>query len=185
MTGKAGVTDDLPGALHRALRTATRSDHVEVDRFVGRLNFHSRKEYGCFLNLHYCALHNLSGDWRAEDSEDFSGMLKCLQSDLQALGTMRAKIQPVTRHPLVFANRLGVGYVVRSTRLGANLQRGRVAHHFPASFLEWVPTLSWTHFLQQLELETDASRAGARDEVLRGARVAWELFVGLLRQTTH
>ena len=109
MTGRAIVKDALPGALHRALRAATRSDHVEVDRFVGRLNFNSRKEYGCFLTLHYCALQNLSGDWRAEDSEDFSKMLKCLQCDLQALGPTRIKLHPRTRHPLVFGNRLGVG----------------------------------------------------------------------------
>jgi heme oxygenase len=182
MADESQGKDELPGALYRALRAATRSDHVELERFIARLNLKARKEYAFFLNLHCCALQNLRGDWRDQDQGDFASLLRCLLDDMQVLGLPRLKLQPAPRAPLVFGNRLGVAYVIRSCRLTAKLQRSRVAREFPTSYLDFMPVLPWASFLQELELGTEHPRGIENDEVLRGARIAFELLVGILRQ---
>lgn len=182
MAAKRRARDETPGALFRALRAATRSDHVELERFLARLNLGLRKEYAFFLNLHLCALQNLRGDWREEDMPDFAAMLKCLNEDLQTLGTPRLKLLTNPRAPLMFSNRLGVAYVIRQCRLASKLELGRVARAFPTSYLSFVPSLSWTTYLEQLEQGAVAPKASGDDEVVRGARIAFELLVGILRQ---
>ena len=182
MAAKRRARDETPGALFRALRAATRSDHVELERFLARLNLGLRKEYAFFLNLHLCALQNLRGDWREEDMPDFTAMLKCLNEDLQTLGTPRLKLLTTPRAPLMFSNRLGVAYVIRQCRLVSKQELGRVARAFPTSYLSFVPSLSWTTYLEQLEQGAVAPKASGDDEVVRGARIAFELLVGILRQ---
>jgi heme oxygenase len=180
MRGAAPATAALPGVLHRALRAATRSDHVAVDGLILRLNLSVREDYGVFLRVHHDALQRLEGDWRQDDASDFLALLRCAQDDLKALKMSATTLHSMSRTPLPKAQRLGVAYVIRGSRLGAGVLRNRVPSRLPSSYLDFSPTLPWPRFLQQLDPPTaDVDRASTY-EVIRGARFAFELFAGLL-----
>jgi heme oxygenase (biliverdin-IX-beta and delta-forming) len=172
-----------PGVLHRALRAATRSDHVLLDRLILRFDLTRREHYGLFLHLHYSALRNLEGDWSGEDRVDFAAMLRCVQSDLHALRIGTPPRSPSGRAPLHPNNRLGVAYVLRGSRLGAPFLRRRVPRQYPTAYLDFVPELSWTQFLVQLESSSDPSRARHDHEVVRGARITFEIFISVFNRS--
>jgi hypothetical protein len=94
------VNSDPPGALHRALRAATRSDHALLDRSVLRFDLTRRDHYGQFLQLHWPALRDLEADWSAEDDTDFIAMLRCVRSDLHRLRISTSECSPAARAPL-------------------------------------------------------------------------------------
>src|ERR1700677_2122563 len=140
-----------PGALHRALRAATRSDHVTLDRLILRFDLTRREHYGLFLHLYYSALRELEADWRTEDRVDFAAMLRCVQSDLHDLKIPTPPLHAMARAQLQPGNRLGVAYVLRGSRLGASFLRRRVPSQYPTAYLDFLPGLSWSQFLVQLE----------------------------------
>jgi heme oxygenase len=182
MRGAAPAKTALPGRLHRALRAATRSDHVAVDGLVLRLDLRSREDYGRFLRAQQAAVQSLEADWREEDRKDFSALLRCAREDLKSLKTSVIALHSSSRAPLLASQRLGVAYVIRSSRLGASLLRHRVPALLPSSYLDFEPTLSWPQFLLHLDpLAEDADRASSY-EVIRGARLGFELFASLLTQ---
>jgi hypothetical protein len=181
MRGAAPVETTPSGVLHRAIRAATRSDHVAVDGLILRLDLSSREDYCIFLRAHHATLQNLQVDWREEDRNDFSAMLRCAQEDLKALKASATAFHSASRAPLQASQRLGVGYVIRSSRLEASVLRHRVPALLPSSYLDFAPALPWSQFLQQLDPPKDAGRASSY-EVIRGARLTFELLASLLIQ---
>lgn len=173
---------DPLGTLHRALRAATRSDHMEVDRMIGQLDLTRREDYGRLLSIHHAALQDLKSEWRPEDREDFRAMSRRLQNDLRVLGFPTANSQSLSRAPLVPGSQLGIAYVIRGSRLGAAVLRPRVPLDFAASYLDFVPALSWIEFLGQLQDASRIEEAQTRIAAIRGAKITFELFSRLLTQ---
>jgi heme oxygenase len=182
MRDAAPAKSALPGVMHRALRAATRSDHVAVDGLVLRLDLSSREDYGLFLRVHHAAVQCLEADWREEDRKDFSALLRCAQEDLKALKTSVITLHPSSRPPLLASQRLGVAYVIRGSRLGAGVLRHRVPALLPSSYLDYEPRLSWPQFLQQLDPPAQDTDRASSYEVIRGARLTFEVFASLLAQ---
>jgi heme oxygenase (biliverdin-IX-beta and delta-forming) len=176
------VNTDSPGVVHRALRAATRSDHVLLDRLILRYDLTRREHYGLFLHLHYSALKNLEGDWSTEDQADFAAMLRCVQSDLYTLQIATPPRSPSGRAALHAANGLGVAYVLRGSRLGAPFLRRRVPRQYPTAYLDFMPELSWAQFLIRLESSSDPSKARHDHEILRGARITFEIFISVFNR---
>jgi heme oxygenase (biliverdin-IX-beta and delta-forming) len=175
------VNTDPPGALHRTLRAATRSDHALLDRSILRFDLTRRDHYGLFLQLHCSALRDLEADWSAEDDTDLTSMLRCVQGDLRALRIATPASSPGIRAPLHPHGRLGVAYVLRGSRLGAQFLRRRVPRQYPAAYLDFMPALPWAEFLMQLE-SSDAPGARHDHEIVRGARIAFETFIGVFNR---
>ena len=168
------------GAVHRVLRAETRGDHVMIDQMISRLDLARREDYGLFLNLHHCALQELKAEWRDEDVEDFRVMMRRLQNDLRVLG-MAAIAQGQAAHKaLTPGNRLGIAYVIRGSRLGTKVLRQRVPSRFATSYFDFVPTLSWAQFIQQLERAATQDNRPALDEIIHGARITFQVFSRLL-----
>jgi heme oxygenase len=170
------------GALHRSLRTATRSDHMGVDRLIGQLDLSRREGYGRLLSIHHAVLQDLKSEWRPEDRDDFRAMSRRLQNDLRVLGFPTANPPSMSRTPLDRGNQLGIAYVIRGSRLGASVLRPRIPSQFSASYLDFVPTLSWVQFLAQLQSVSKAAEGKATDEAIRGAKITFDLFSLLLTQ---
>jgi heme oxygenase len=176
------VNTESPGVLHRALRAATRSDQVLLDHLILRFDLTRREHYGLFLHLHYSALRNLEADWLAEDRADFAAMLRCVQSDLHNLGIATPPLSPSGRAPLHPNNRLGVAYVLRGSRLGAPFLRRRVPRQYPTAYLDFMPELPWAQFLVQLESSSDPPRPRHDHEIVRGARITFEIFISVFNR---
>ena len=171
-----------PGELHHSLRAATRADHVLIDAMVSRLDFARREDYGLFLRVQHAALQALKAAWRREDVDDFRGMTRCLQDDLQGLGEDLALPAPAAHAGFNVRNRLGIAYVIRGSRLGAGVLRRRVSSGYAASYLDFSPALSWTQFLKQLDRSSDEPGDMTTGEVILGAKVSFQVFSRLLTQ---
>ena len=171
-------------ALHRSLRAATRSDHMEVDGLIGRLDLTRREGYGCLLSIHHAVLQNLKSEWRPEDRDDFRAMSRRSQNDLRLLGLPTATPTPpsMTRDPLSQGSQLGIAYVIRGSRLGANVLRPRIPSQFSASYFDFVPTLSWIQFLAQMQSFSNESGAETSDATIQGAKITFDLFSRLLTE---
>jgi heme oxygenase len=160
--------------MHRTLRAATRDDHALIDRMLLRFDLNRAEDYGIFLNIHFAALVTFQADWRLQDDEDFARMLRCLQADLETLGYTTTASQVPSRGPTSPSAGLGIGYVVRGSRLGAAVLRRGVVGELPTSYLDFVPALSWAAFL--LELESIADDPTGRNEATRAARSTFNAF---------
>jgi heme oxygenase len=173
---------ESPSLLHRALRAATRSDHVKLDRSILRFDLTRREHYGQFLHLYYSALRTLEADWRIEDRNDFAAMLRSVQADLQALRITTPPIDPIGRQSLHVSDRLGISYVLRGSRLGAVHLRRRVPSQYPTAYLDFIPATSWNQFLLDLESPTNSPHSNHDHDTIRGARITFEIFVGLFHR---
>src|SRR5271170_2273012 len=111
------------GAVHCALRAATRNDHALIDRMLLPFDLSSAEDYRTFLNIHFATLVTLQAVWRPQDSEDFEEMLHCVQLDLRTLGRTVAAPPMPPRAPAGPSKGLGIAYVVRGSRLGAAVLR--------------------------------------------------------------
>jgi heme oxygenase len=169
-------------ALHRSLRAATRSDHLAVDRLIGRLDLTRRDGYGRLLSVHHAVLQALRSEWRPVDRDDFRAMSRRLQNDLRVLGFPTANPQSMSRTPLAEGNNLGTAYVIRGSRLGAAVLRPRIPLQFSASYFDFVPTLSWVQFLAQLQSVSKSAQASVGDAAIQGAKITFGLFSRLLTQ---
>lgn len=182
MSDMVKTPGDSPGVWHRAIRAATRSDHILVDRLIARLDWGSRKDYACFLAIHHTVLQDLKADWRREDLSDFSAMSQRLQNDLSMLGFPTANVQLKRRAPLAAGDRLGIAYVIRGSRLGSTVLRPRISPQSSASYFDFVPALSWIQFLAQLQSASNADGPAECGEVIRGAKNVFERYSRLLTQ---
>jgi heme oxygenase len=139
------------GSVHRALRGATRNDHASIDRMLLRFDLNRVEDYRNFLNIHFSSLVTLRAHWRLQDGDDFARMLGCLEADLETLGCNAPALPILSASPRSPSAGLGIGYVVRGSRLGAAVLRRGVVGDLPTSYLDFVPGLSWAGFLIQLE----------------------------------
>jgi heme oxygenase len=162
------------GVLHRALRTSTLSDHATIDRMLLPFDLNRSEDCRIFLRIHLTALVNLQADWRMQDRDDFEQMIRCIQRDLRTLGSAIATPALLSCTASNPARGLGIAYVIRGSRLGAGVLRRRVVSNLPTSYLDFIPALSWTAFL--LELESVAHDPTARSEATRAARDAFNVF---------
>lgn len=163
------------GAVHRALRFATRNDHAAIDRMLLAFDLGTAEDYRAFLTVHFDALLAHKEKWRAEDSADFGHMQYCLESDLKSLGVEVAPIIAASGNPVNPDHALGIAYVIRGSRLGAAVLRHNVGCTLATSYLDFVPAISWKEFLAQLEsIAEDRSRIEA---ACRAARDAFAAFV--------
>jgi heme oxygenase len=182
MSNVIPMSRDPHSALHRSLRLATRSNHIEVDRLIGQLDLTRHEGYGRLLSIHHAVLENLSSEWRPEDRDDFRAMSRRLQNDLRQLGFPTANPQSMSGSPLAEGNQLGIAYVIRGSRLGASVLRPSIPSQFSTTYLDFVPALSWIQFLAQLQSASKASESNANDAAIRGAKITFDLFLRLLTQ---
>jgi heme oxygenase len=182
MSNIVPMTRDPLSALHRSLRAATRTDHLGIDRLIGQLDLTHREGYGRLLSIHHAVLQDLKSEWRPEDRDDFRSMSRRLQNDLRVLDFPAPNPQSMPRTPLAEGNQLGIAYVIRGSRLGASVLRPRIPSQFSASYLDFVPTLSWIQFLAQLQSVSKEWEADAGDAAIQGAKITFALFSRLLIQ---
>jgi heme oxygenase len=149
---------------------------MNLDHMMLRVDLGRTDDYGLFLNMHYAALQDLKADWREEDRDDFSLMMRCLQNDLHVLGLTAPRGAAATRAPSTAPSRLGAAYVIRGSRLGAAFLRKRVPAELIASYLDFSPALTWPNFLLQLDHASSAAGWDANDEVIRGAQATFGVF---------
>jgi heme oxygenase (biliverdin-IX-beta and delta-forming) len=161
------------GAVHRMLRAATRDDHASIDRMLLPFDLHRIEDYRIFLNIHFAALSVLRPDWRRQDSADFGQLLHCAQTDLAILGA-QAPLRTLTGPPTSPAIGLGIGYVIRGSRRGAEILRRDVGAGLPTAYLDFVPALSWEEFLIELESLDDVPKGN--ELAARAAGVAFGVF---------
>ncbi|MDP9088264.1 MAG: biliverdin-producing heme oxygenase [Pseudomonadota bacterium] len=177
------IKHDALGRVHRLLRAATRADHALLDRMMLRIDLATPQDYGIFLQLHQRVLQTLEAYWREEDREDFAGMQRAVAQDIQALGIATSPTTRAVGHtPLLLSHQWGLAYVVRGSRLGAKFLRRGVPSGLPTAYLDFTPALTWPRFLEQLELIPEDSSGATRDDSIRGARVAFEIFAGVFTQ---
>jgi heme oxygenase len=170
----APIAKPVIGIVHRTLRSATRNDHASIDRMLLRFDLNRADDYRIFLNIHFTSLVALRADWRLQDGEDFAHMLGCLQADLETLGCKTPALPMLSPRPTNPAKALGVGYVVRGSRLGAAALRRGVVGELPTSYLDFIPRLSWAGFLMQLEFIADDPNG--RNEATRAAISTFNTF---------
>jgi heme oxygenase len=163
------------GSVHRLLRAATRSDHAFIDRMLLTLDMKRLEDYRAFLTIHFESLLALRGNWRPQDNDDFEGMIRCLHTDLEILGAPRSALPISTCTPSSPSAGLGIAYVIRGSRLGAAVLRRGVAKTFSTSYLDFVPTLSWSEFLGQLEFAADDPNGA--NEAIFAACSTFNVFV--------
>jgi heme oxygenase len=163
------------GTVHRALRSATLTDHAAIDRMLLAFDLSTVDDYRAFLTIHFDALLALRETWRAEDFGDFEQMLRCLVSDLSSLGEAVSVPATAASGKAIRADHaLGTAYVIRGSRLGAAVLRHNVACTLATSYLDFVPAVSWKEFLVQLEsIAADSKRI---DEAIRAARGTFSVF---------
>jgi heme oxygenase len=176
------LNDDSLVTVRRSLRAATWDKHTAIDRTMSGFDLTKPDEYRDFLNIHRSALRHLEADWREEDRADFLALTLCLEDDLNIPGSPLPPLRMLPRTPLNIGNKLGAAYVIRGSRLGSAILRRRVPPQFPAAYLNYVPTLSWVQFLQELEQSAMHSPLGASVDVIGGALLAFEVFANLSAQ---
>jgi len=162
--------------LRALLRRATRDDHIAIDAMMAGLDFSSRATYGRFLNVHHLALQRLAPHWAAEDCSDFVAMTRCVMDDMTELGVAYRVEQPRATAVLNVSNRQGIAYVIRGSRLGSAVLRTLVPTPFRASYLEYVPLISWPEYLRTLAVFSEDSSSCDGAEVVGGAKIAFEEF---------
>ena len=161
--------------VHRSLRTATRDDLATIDRMLLRFDLNRVEDYKVFLRVQHAAMSRLQDDWRVEDVEDFTQMLKGLSSDLKALEVAVDGQRPITGKVTNVSKGLGIAYVIRSLRLAAAPLRRDIVAPFPTAYLDFIPTLPWQAFVRELELIGD--NAILKLEAVQAARRAGGAFV--------
>ena len=170
----AAIQKPVIGIVHRTLRSATRNDHASIDRMLLGFDLNRAEDYRIFLNIHFASLVDLRADWRLQDREDFVQMLGCLRADLEALGCKTSAPPMLSPTPTSSSKGLGIGYVVRGSRLGAAVLRRGVVAELPTSYLDFIPRLSWAGFLMQLESVADDPNG--KDEATRAAIGTFNTF---------
>ena len=141
-----------------------------------RIDLAARPDYEIFLRVHQEVLQTLEAHWREEDQEDFSGMLRAVEQDIQALQIAAVPTRLVVHTPLLSSNQWGLAYVVRGSRLGAKFLRRGVTSGLPTAYLDFSPSLTWPRFLEQLELIPEGPTGVTSEDSIRGARIAFEIF---------
>jgi heme oxygenase len=172
MNRATGNPSPVP-SFRSALRDATRTEHRALDESMSSLDLSSAAGYAAFLQIHVAALQLLRPDFRAEDRQEFDLLIQCARDDLGA------SVGPLPQHDEAsgdYARALGISYVVRGSRLGAQFLRKRVCPAFPTSYLDCVTATAWPSFVLQLDAFGADCAADSWRLALAGARQAFGTF---------
>jgi heme oxygenase len=168
------------GLVHRSLRDAARDEQALIDRLLLRFDFKRPGDYREFLKVHFDALTALERDWREQDSDDFGAMLGRLRLDLQITAPPADSEAQSSRTMPSLGKGLGTAYAIRSSRLVTAVVRRGVPGSQPRAYLDFVPALSWTEFLSQLDGFADVPEV--RLEAVAAAKDATSVFAaGFMR----
>ena len=158
------------------LRDATRGGHVALDGMMSALDLSSANGYATFLQIHIEAMQRLRLSYRADDQQEFENLIRLARRDLSDFGDSRVCAAQPSKGVGNDAHALGVGYVLRGSRLGAQVLRRSVAPAFPASFLDYATALPWPRFVAQLDDFGAIAAAASRNAVLAGAKLALAVY---------
>jgi heme oxygenase len=133
-------------------------------------------DYVRFLKIHAEAFRQLGGRLPPEDRADAAALFSCLQNDLgfYAAKPLRG---PVASGEEPLGRQLGFAYVIRRSRLGAQILVRRVAAGAPCSYLSYRPGITWTAFLAVLDSFSLNHPAEANELVVEGAKDAFGIFL--------
>jgi heme oxygenase len=172
---RAAKTKSTPGPVHRALRAATWNHHALIDRMLLEFDLTLPGDYCLFLNIQFSALQILERTWRLEDRADFGAMHRCLLRDLTVLGELKTILPIASYSQESHSDGLGIAYVIRGSRLGAEVLRRRIPRGAPTEYLDLAPALAWQQFLVQLE--SAATQPGGIDGAVHAARRTFDTFI--------
>ena len=167
-----------PASFRLWLRETTRAQHVELDRQMAALDLAAMAGYESFLRIHIEAMQFLRCRFRAEDRLEFENLIRCGRRDLGESGENPTPPEPCLQ-PWDTAHAWGIGYVIRGSRLGAEVLRRRVPSDFRASFLGYTMKLPWAHFVAQLDEFGAQTDAQSQQSLLAGARAAFAVYTQL------
>jgi heme oxygenase (biliverdin-IX-beta and delta-forming) len=170
-----------PNDLRNRLRETTREDHARIDSRLATLDLACAADYTRFLAIHAAALSQLGGRTAPGDRADTDALLSCLGRDLEYYG-LTAPRAVVAASDESRAHQLGISYVIRGSRLGAQILVRRVAPAAPSEYLGYPLSTTWTSFLERLESSSRQQPAQFGQEVIAGAKAAFNVF---LRVSEH
>jgi heme oxygenase len=171
-----------PNDLRDRLRESTRVDHLRIDGLLSSLNLASPQDYVRFLGIHAEALHQLGSRMPPQDRADTAALQSCLHSDLKFYAASPSP-EPVSACEEPLARQLGIAYVIRGSRLGAQVLIQRVGAGAPCAYLKYRAATSWSAFLATLEAFALAQSPQVQEEVIDGAKGAFGVFLRLAEQT--
>ena len=170
--------------LHHQLRVGTRQDHAQIDQLLSTLDLQSPTDYRRFLHIHFEALTQLAGHTPPGDGADMAALLSCLHSDLGHYEPGRT-FAPASAPQGSPGRQLGVAYVIRGSRLGAQVLIRRLAAAAPRAYLACRPTSAWPDFLLRLEAFSGTQPPAGAQAVLEGAQWAFSVFRRVARPATE
>lgn len=162
---------------HEFLRENTRDCHSRVDSVFARFNLGHMDSYRAFLISHALAVSPIEGilagtgrlgHWRPR--------LALLEADLRALGR-HLPFSPALVPASGPGELAGLLYVIEGSRLGGGVLAKSVGKGLPISYLSAVHQQGeWRGFLAALNARAAAETPEWLDDVLGGARRAFDLF---------
>jgi heme oxygenase (biliverdin-IX-beta and delta-forming) len=165
-----------PNDLRDRLRLSTRQDHARVDGLLSTLNLADPPDYVRFLAIHAEALSELGNRTSLSDRADAAALMACLETDLEFYGARQTRVVAARTHDSL-ACQLGISYVIRGSRLGAEVLARRIAVGAPSAYLSYRPTTTWGNFVQSLEAFSLTQPPENEQEVIAGAKVAFGVFL--------
>ena len=163
-------------ALRDRLLQSTRPDHVQVDRLLSTLNLASAQDYVRFLSIHADALSQLGNRTSLQDRADITALMSCLATDLEFYGAAYPRLN-LTVSADSAACQLGISYVIRGSRLGAEVLARRVGTDAPCAYLAYHLPMSWPDFVLSLEAFALNHPPECAHEVIAGAKSAFAVFL--------
>jgi heme oxygenase len=163
------------------LRDTTHAEHVLLDQSMSLLDLSTAHGYSLFLQTHVAAMQRLRLSYRPQDRRDFANLIRRARRDLGSFSGCRMAEPRGMAGPHDEALALGIGYVIRGSRLGAQVLRKRASSEFPTSFLDYATGIPWPHFVTQLDEFGARTDAASRDRVLAGAKLAFEIYAQACR----
>ncbi len=165
-----------PTDLRDRLRHSTREDHAQVDCLLSTLNLASAQDYVRFLAIHAEALSELGNRTSLSDRADTAALMACLETDLEFYGARATRAVAAHTHDSP-GRQIGISYVIRGSRLGAEVLVRRIAVGAPSAYLSYRPTTTWGNFVQSLEVFSLTHPPENEHEVVAGAKAAFGVFL--------
>lgn len=178
-TAKVSPVPQPEGAgdsLRHQLRVATRAEHESLDQRLSAFDLRHLPDYRAFLGIHRVALTDIAALCRPYDQDDIAGLARSLDADLLACGALPVATRPAHQAAVDACGQWGGAYVIRGSRLGAQLFARQVPADYPRAYLDHVCTLAWPDFLRQLEADPGNRGPEAPRRIIHGARLAFAAF---------
>lgn len=163
--------DTEDGHVRRALRDATKEDHLSVDTVFARLRLDSVDDYRAFLTAHARAVAALE-----PASASGQSRLGLLRDDMAALDAPWPEPLPLANDDAPGFG-WGVAYALEGSRLGGAMLSRQVGDGFPTGYLGAVHGRGeWKAFQHALDRAAAEGGQGWLDDAVQGARSAFALF---------